>query len=149
MKTTGEKIRERRTHLGLTQTELADKIGVTLRTITKYEKQGVMPRGRNLRELAKALGVSELYLSNDEIEDETYGCKHRRCLPVVTFLRQIRTSSSRQSWQLMSLPRKTPANDSPISAIKNKLPRCSCTDYGTAKLLSCNRKISHWLFRKR
>ena len=73
MKTTGEKIRERRTHLGLTQTELADKIGVTLRTITKYEKQGVMPRGRNLRELAKALGVSALYLSNDEIEDETYG----------------------------------------------------------------------------
>ena len=45
MKTTGEKIRESRTHLGLTQTELADKIGVTLRTITKYEKQGVMPRG--------------------------------------------------------------------------------------------------------
>jgi len=73
MKTTGEKIRERRTHLGLTQTELADKIGVTLRTITKYEKQGVMPRGKNLRELAKVLGVSELYLSKDEIEDETYG----------------------------------------------------------------------------
>jgi len=39
----GEKIRESRTHLGLTQTELADKIGVTLRTITKYEKQGDMP----------------------------------------------------------------------------------------------------------
>ena len=51
MKTTGEKIRESRTHLGLTQTELADKIGVTLRTITKYEKQGVMPRGVNLQSL--------------------------------------------------------------------------------------------------
>ena len=73
MKTTGEKIREHRTHLGLTQTELADKIGVTLRTITKYEKQGVMPRGKNLRELAKVLGVSEQYLANDEVEDETYG----------------------------------------------------------------------------
>ena len=73
MKTTGEKIRERRTHLGLTQTELANKSGVTLRTITKYEKQGVMPRGRNLRELAKVLGVSEVYLANEEIEDETYG----------------------------------------------------------------------------
>ena len=72
MKTTGEKIRERRMHLGLTQTELANKIGVTLRTITKYEKQGVMPRGRNLRELAKVLGVSEVYLANEEIEDETY-----------------------------------------------------------------------------
>ena len=73
MKTTGEKIRERRMQLGLTQTELANKIGVTLRTITKYEKQGVMPRGRNLRELAKVLGVSEVYLANEEIEDETYG----------------------------------------------------------------------------
>ena len=73
MKTTGEKIRERRTFLGLTQTELANKIGVTLRTISKYEKQGVMPRGSNLRELAKALGVSEQYLANDGIEDETYG----------------------------------------------------------------------------
>ena len=73
MKTTGEKIRERRTFLGLTQTELANKIGVTLRTITKYEKQGVMPRGSNLRELAKALGVSEQYLANDGIGDETYG----------------------------------------------------------------------------
>ena len=73
MKTTGEKIRERRTLLGLKQTELANKIGVTLRTITKYEKQGVMPRGRNLRELAKVLGVSEVYLANEEIEDETYG----------------------------------------------------------------------------
>ena len=73
MKTTGEKIRERRMQLGLTQTELANKIGVTLRTITKYEKQGITPRGSNLRELAKALGVSELYLSNDEIEDVTYG----------------------------------------------------------------------------
>ena len=73
MKTTGEKIRESRTHLGLTQTELADKIGVTLRTITKYEKQGVMPRGVNLQRLAEVLGVSTAYLSNDEIVDPAYG----------------------------------------------------------------------------
>ena len=73
MKTTGEKIRESRTHLGLTQTELADKIGVTLRTITKYEKQGVMPRGVNLQRLAEVLGVSTAYLSNDEIVDPNYG----------------------------------------------------------------------------
>ena len=49
MKTTGEKIREGRANLGITQTELAEKIGVTLRTISKYEKQGVMPRGANLQ----------------------------------------------------------------------------------------------------
>ena len=65
MKTTGEKIRESRTHLGLTQTVRADKIGVTLRTITKYEKQGVMPRGVNHQKLAAVLGVSMAYLSND------------------------------------------------------------------------------------
>ena len=52
MKTTGEKIREGRANLGITQTELAEKIGVTLRTISKYEKQGVMPRGANLQKLA-------------------------------------------------------------------------------------------------
>ena len=66
MKTTGEKIREGRANLGITQTELAEKIGVTLRTISKYEKQGVMPRGANLQKLAEVLGVSIAYLSNDE-----------------------------------------------------------------------------------
>ena len=69
MKTTGEKIREGRTHLGLTQTEWGEKIGVTLRTIAKYEKQGVMPRGVNLQKLAEVLGVSTAYLSDDEIVD--------------------------------------------------------------------------------
>ena len=73
MLTTGDKIRAARTHLGFTQSDLADKIGVTLRTITKYEKQGVMPRGGNLQRLAEVLGVSTTYLVNDEITDPTYG----------------------------------------------------------------------------
>ena len=73
MKTTGEKIREGRANLGITQTELAEKIGVTLRTISKYEKQGVMPRGANLQKLAEVLDVSIAYLSNDEIVDPAYG----------------------------------------------------------------------------
>lgn len=73
MKTTAEKIREGRLSLNLKQQELADKIGVSIRTITKYEKQGVMPRGLNLHKLAEVLGVSEAYLTNDEIEDPSYG----------------------------------------------------------------------------
>ena len=73
MKTTAEKIREGRIRLNLKQQELADKIGVSLRTITKYEKQGVMPRGLNLHKLAEVLGVSEVYLANNEIEDPSYG----------------------------------------------------------------------------
>ena len=39
MKTTGEKIREGRANLGITQTELAEKIGVTLRTISNMKSR--------------------------------------------------------------------------------------------------------------
>ena len=39
MKTTGEKIREGRANLGITQTELAEKIGVTLRTMAMYRRK--------------------------------------------------------------------------------------------------------------
>ena len=73
MKTTGEKIRDRRITLDMTQNELADQMGVTIRTISSYETAGVKPRGQNLRKLSRVLGVSEKYLLNDEIEDETYG----------------------------------------------------------------------------
>ena len=73
MKTTGEKIRDRRITLDMTQNALADKMGVTIRTISSYETAGAKPRGQNLRKLSAILGVSEVYLLNDEIEDETYG----------------------------------------------------------------------------
>ena len=73
MKTTGEKIRDRRITLDMTQNALADKMGVTIRTISSYETAGAKPRGQNLRKLSTILGVSEAYLLNDEIEDETYG----------------------------------------------------------------------------
>ena len=87
MKTTGEKIREGRANLGITQTELAEKIGVTLRTISKYEKQGVMPRGANLQKLAEVLGVSIAYLSNDEIVDPAYGLEES---PYIESARAVR-----------------------------------------------------------
>lgn len=73
MKTTGEKIKDRRLTLKLTQQELADRVGVTIRAISGYETGKMKPRGINLRELSHVLGVSEEYLLRDEIEDETYG----------------------------------------------------------------------------
>ena len=108
---------------GFSQDELAEKIGVTLRTISKYEKQGVMPRGANLQKLAEVLGVSIAYLSNDEIVDPAYGLEEspyieraraiygkrgaadveqlltqtRASSPVAMYRRKIRNSSSRQS----------------------------------------------------
>lgn len=73
MKTTGEKIRDRRITLNMTQKDLADKVGTTVRTISSYEAAGSKPRGLNLRKLCSVLNVSEVYLLKDEIEDETYG----------------------------------------------------------------------------
>ena len=73
MKTTGEKIRDRRITLNMTQKDLADQVGTTVRTISSYEAAGSKPRGLNLRKLCTVLNVSEAYLLKDEIEDETYG----------------------------------------------------------------------------
>ena len=73
MKSIGEKIRDRRLNLNLKQTEVAESAGITVRTISKYETDAVKPRGLNLRRLCAVLGVSEAYLTNPEIEDETYG----------------------------------------------------------------------------
>ena len=40
MKTTGEKIKERRITLNMTQKDLADQVGTTVRTISSYEAAG-------------------------------------------------------------------------------------------------------------
>ena len=73
MKSIGEKIRDRRIDMKLTQTELAERVEVSLRTINKYEKDVVKPHALNLRRLCAVLGVSEAYLTNPEIDDVTYG----------------------------------------------------------------------------
>lgn len=73
MKTTGEKIKDRRITMNMTQKDLADRVGTTMRTISSYEAAGSKPRGLNLRKLCTVLNVSESYLLNDEIEDPTYG----------------------------------------------------------------------------
>lgn len=73
MKTTGEKIKDRRITMNMTQKDLADRVGTTVRTISSYEAAGSKPRGLNLRKLCTVLNVSESYLLNDEIEDPAYG----------------------------------------------------------------------------
>ena len=73
MKTIGGKIRECRARLDMTQAELSSQTGLTIRTVSKYETDSVTPRGTNLHKLAMALGVSEEYLTNPEIDDPSYG----------------------------------------------------------------------------
>ena len=73
MKSTGEKIRDQRRILGMTQQKLAEAAGMTNRTVSKYETDMVMPRGMNLKKLCSVLHVSKAYLLTPNIEDPSYG----------------------------------------------------------------------------
>jgi len=73
MKTTGEKIRDLRLSKDLKQSELAEMIGVSIRTITNYETDVVKPRRIQLRKLCDTLSVTEDYLLKPEIDDPSYG----------------------------------------------------------------------------
>ena len=66
----GEKVRNERNRLGLSQDELAEKIGVTRRVISSYENDSSRPRGtERYNKLADALGVNINYLLS---EDEAF-----------------------------------------------------------------------------
>jgi transcriptional regulator with XRE-family HTH domain len=52
------KIRSLRTGLGLSQEELAEKTGLSLRTIQRIESGETKPRGDSLRRLCEALGAT-------------------------------------------------------------------------------------------
>ena len=86
MKSIGEKIRTRRIEMQLTQTELAQKAGLTTRTVSKYETGAANPRGLNLHRLSEVLGLSEAYLTNPEIEDPSYGLEEA---PYVSEVRSV------------------------------------------------------------
>lgn len=54
----GDNLREARTRRLMTQQELADESGVGVTTIIRIERNQVDPQFRNIRKLARALGVS-------------------------------------------------------------------------------------------
>lgn len=59
-----KKIREKREELGLTQSELATLIGVSLRTIQNYEKDGVIPSSK-YEILRNVLNTSNINITGD------------------------------------------------------------------------------------
>jgi transcriptional regulator with XRE-family HTH domain len=72
------KIRSLRTGLGLSQDELAERTGLSLRTIQRIENGETMPRGDSLRRLCQALGVAMDVLK----EDNTPAVNDRKASPV-------------------------------------------------------------------
>lgn len=73
MKTFGEKVRQAREILGLSQETLAKEAGLSQRSITSYETNQSKPRGSTARRLAKVLGVSTDYLLSETAEDPQEG----------------------------------------------------------------------------
>ena len=63
---TGAAIKSLREKGGMTQAELADKIGVSSKTVSKWETAKGLPDITLLRPLAQALGVSVIELMNGE-----------------------------------------------------------------------------------
>lgn len=58
MTSIGERIREARKGLDLTQTQLAERVGLTQSAIANFETGGNGPSVGNLKAMALALGVS-------------------------------------------------------------------------------------------
>ena len=69
MKALSEKISDARYTLGISQTELGEKVGVSLRSILAYEKGESTPRKNIILKLAKGLGVSVKYLTDENCEN--------------------------------------------------------------------------------
>jgi transcriptional regulator with XRE-family HTH domain len=68
--TFGEKIKSARIALNLSQIELAEKVGITERSIYSYEQTGTFPKSTVLKKLAEALNVTVSYLLDEEETDK-------------------------------------------------------------------------------
>lgn len=63
MTTIGERVRARRTEMGLAQEALAQAVGCSVKTISRYERGEQKPRrGEHMEALTRALGVTESWL---------------------------------------------------------------------------------------
>lgn len=67
--TFGEKVKNARLTLNLSQAELSAITGISERSLYTYEQLNTLPRKGNLQKIADALHVTTAYLSNDEETD--------------------------------------------------------------------------------
>ena len=74
--TIGEKLKSARLALNLSQIELAEKVGITERSIYNYEQTGIYPKPQTLKKLAEALNVTVSYLMDEEETDRNKNIDH-------------------------------------------------------------------------
>lgn len=66
----GEKLQRLRKQKGLSQEKLAEPLGVSRQTVSKWELGESLPETENLKQLHRIFGVSIDYLLLDELEEE-------------------------------------------------------------------------------
>ena len=76
----GERLAEIRQSRGLTQSDLAEKVGVSQRVIAYYEHAEAQPPGALLVDLAKTLQVSADHLLGLKLPKETKNPKRARLM---------------------------------------------------------------------
>lgn len=132
----GSRLRMRRTVVGLSQTELAEKVGLTFQAIQKYEHGDIRISASRLYELAIALGVSIAFFFEGlpdsatagtqevilpEIEDEEFG--GRSSLDLVRTFAAIRDPELRRLFvQILRRAALLPASEEADSAPETVVP---------------------------
>jgi len=101
----GQRIRARRTMMGLTQQQMADLIGVTYQQAHKYERGINRVSAGRLYDIGQALGVQISYFYDDLGSDDRIEVSHhqRMCLELARNFGQI--NNERHQRALSSLAR--------------------------------------------
>lgn len=68
--TLGEKLQKLRKARGWTQEELAEKVGVSRQSLSKWESDGALPDTANVIVLADLFGVTTDYLLREEVQSD-------------------------------------------------------------------------------
>lgn len=98
-----EKLRAARGAAGLTQTELAGRIGTDQTVVNSWESRGVRPSARSLARICQALGltVSELYQPHSQIAGTLADLRAAAGLSQSELARRIGVSQTRVSrWEM-------------------------------------------------
>ena len=98
----GQRIRERRTMLGLTQQQLADLIGVTYQQAHKYERGINRVSAGRLYEISQVLGIeiSYFYEGLDSVEDEMTE-RQRMCLDIARNFSRIKNEKYQDALSML------------------------------------------------
>ncbi|MCO8146150.1 helix-turn-helix domain-containing protein [Rhodovulum tesquicola] len=108
--TFGDRLSGAREALGMTQTELAKRLGVRLATLTAWEEDRAEPRANRLQMLAGVLNVSMMWLLNGQ-GDGLDGPPDEGTIPgdvraILSDIRQVRSEIGRLADRLAVLEKR-------------------------------------------